>query len=404
MSTYSHSKVQLFNQCPLKFRFQHIDKYPAQFETTADLVLGNAVHDILEKLYNQVNDFKTPELDSLIEDYHNFWDKKLEELQQKGEELVIKAKDSTIDDYKNRGEVYIKNYFNKHYPFEDIKVVDTEANIYFDLDENIKFNGFIDRLDKSASWNTFIINDYKTNKRLPEEDKQDYFHQLTIYAKWVLDKYWKYFDNLKARIYYLHFDIEDEWDITESLLEDTMNKYKSTINDIESRKEKYQQWDTKAFEPNQTPLCNFCEFQSICPLFSHSYMNDEFVSNLSDRSIKTLIDDFWRKNEEKKKLEKDLNEMKNIFVEYVNQKEEDIEKIYWNDYEIKIKENQYYKYPQKEQFLERLKQYWDIDKVMDISFQKVKKAFDSEDIDIENYKDVIEKSKSYTPYTSKRKK
>ena len=86
--------------------------------------------------------------------------------------------------------------------------------LYFTLngeencDENKKsFFWIIDRLDKEDD-GTFIINDYKTNKNLPPEDKEEYIEQLTLYALWIRQKYGKrIYDSLceficiKRRIY-----------------------------------------------------------------------------------------------------------------------------------------------------------------------------------------------------------
>ena len=109
------------------------------------------------------------------------------------------------------------NYYDKYSPFENISVVATEASIIFELnptanndvlqiplaeftpkssgpspfiplkmgqapgDKNaIKFRGFIDRLDKEGE--NFVINDYKTNKNLPPESKEEYKEQLTLYG------------------------------------------------------------------------------------------------------------------------------------------------------------------------------------------------------------------------------
>jgi hypothetical protein len=44
-----------------------------------------------------------------------------------------------MDDYRKRGVIYLEQYRDKHYPFEDIKVVSTETRIVFELDKNIKF-------------------------------------------------------------------------------------------------------------------------------------------------------------------------------------------------------------------------------------------------------------------------
>ena len=73
----------------------------------------------------------------------------------------------TLDDFKRRWEAYLSRYYDKHLPFKDIQVISTEKQISFQLDGWINFLWFIDRLDKV--WDTFIINDYKTNKNLPTD-------------------------------------------------------------------------------------------------------------------------------------------------------------------------------------------------------------------------------------------
>jgi RecB family exonuclease len=77
--------------------------------------------------------------------------------------------------------MYLKAYYQKFAPFNDVKVIATELNLNFDLDKEgqKKFRGFVDRLDKVGD--TFIINDYKTGKSLPPEQKEEYTEQLTLY-------------------------------------------------------------------------------------------------------------------------------------------------------------------------------------------------------------------------------
>jgi len=50
-------------------------------------------------------------------------------------------------------------------------------------------------------------------------------------------------------------------------------------------------------------------------------MDDEFISELSDKTIKTLVDEFIEKNEEKKQLQQSLENLKEIFVEYLKDKD-----------------------------------------------------------------------------------
>ena len=87
------------------------------------------------------------------------------------------------------------------------------------LNEPLKqqFRGVIDRIDKEGD--TFIINDYKTNKSLPPEQKQEYMDQLTLYGLAIQQHYGKYLQHIKARLHFLHFDVEDEREITQERLD-----------------------------------------------------------------------------------------------------------------------------------------------------------------------------------------
>lgn len=179
-------------------------------------------------------------------------------------------------------------------------MIDTELSIVFDMHDDIKFRGFVDRLDKVGD--TFIISDYKTNKKLPTEDKDHYIEQLTLYGIGIKEKYGKYFKKLKAKLYFLHFDIEDEREITAEKLEEVSNKYLEIIEDIERKKLQFEKGNKKIFEANKTPLCRWCEYMNICPLFTYINEQEEVVSSLSQKTLAALIDEFVAIKEELKSL------------------------------------------------------------------------------------------------------
>jgi len=84
-----------------------------------------------------------------------------------------------------------------------------------------------------------VINDYKTNKNLPPESKEEYQEQLTLYGLGVQQNYAKYFKTLKARLHYLHFDLMDEREITDERLATVTKKYAGIIDSIEAKKFAY---------------------------------------------------------------------------------------------------------------------------------------------------------------------
>lgn len=397
MSIYSFSQVWSYTQCPLKYRYKYIDKIkPEEFTDSADTILGSIVHDILEKLYKDINIWKTVSKDDLISYYENKRKEKEDEANKQWWEILIHNQELELKDYKIRWLIYISKYYDDHHPFDDIKVIDTELNVIFDIKEWIKFRGFIDRLDKI--WNTFIISDYKTNKNLPSEDKDHYIEQLTLYGIWIKEKYWKYFDSLKAKLYFLHFDIQDERELTEQKLEKVKNKYINIINEIENKKKKFDMWNKKIFEPNKSNLCKRCDYMSICPLFTYINEQDEVVWSLSEKTIKSFVDEFAEIKEKMSKLNEQEKILKQIFEDYITSHPSDTWQylFQWSEKDLKIKESETYKIVDKDNFIKKIKEIWLYDNISDVAWQKVDKLFkESEEVDMDDFKEIISQDKSY---------
>jgi hypothetical protein len=71
---------------------------------------------------------------------------------------------------------------------------------------------------------------------LPPEQKDEYVEQLTLYGLGVQQKYAKYFKHLKARLFYLHFDLVDEREITDANIQTVVKKYSDLIEKVEHKK------------------------------------------------------------------------------------------------------------------------------------------------------------------------
>ena len=90
-------------------------------------------------------------------------------------------------------------------------------------------------------------------------------------------KYGKYFQKLKARLHYLHFELTDEREITDELLQPIIEKYRKAINAIEKARFDYNMGISTAFPTKQNAYCKYCEYQELCPLWKHLNYGDEAV-------------------------------------------------------------------------------------------------------------------------------
>lgn len=404
MAKYSFSQIWIYKQCPLKYRFKYIDWFPTEFQESADILLWKAVHSALEQLYNDINNFKIPTIETVLWYFDEYWNKKLIELKEKWEDIVIKSKDN-LDDFIRRWKTYIEQYYNRYYPFDNIKVIDTEAKLFFDLEEWIHFNWNVDRLDKEWE-DTFIITDYKTNKKLPAEDRDIYKEQLTLYGIWVKQKYWKYFKKLKARLYFFHQEIVDEWELTEEVIENVRNKYINLVKEIEIKKEMYSNWDKKSFEVNENSLCQFCEFQSICPLYSHVWVDDEFVWELSEKTIKNFIDEYWNINKQQLELKKQIETIKDILIQYIEKKSSEwleYKRLFWNEYKLSLVEQLNYSQKDKEKFKEIINKMGLLDEVLNIDRFKVNDLFKVWKLFVQDFHGSVEETISKSFRSSKNK-
>ncbi len=392
MSVYSFSQTQTFVQCPRKYQYKYVDKIQEkEFESSPDLILGHSVHAALEWLYNQINVFKIPSKDELLA---KFKDQRDSEIKEATKEKPLQLKwEQTLEDYIRRGIHYVANHYDKYSPFAGISIVATEASITFDLDEQKKFRGFIDRLDKEGE--TFIINDYKTNKNLPPESKEEYHEQLTLYALGVQQNYAKYFTTIKARLHYLHFDLMDEREITPQLLATVTKKYADTITDIEAKKFAYNMGDKKCFEPKENNFCRYCEYYSLCPLWAHLKFDDEVIGGeLGEKTVKGLVDEYVALAKQESQAKNDRELIKVLLVEYLEKN--NLLKLFGNVSKLSASPVESISIADKDALKIVLQKLWVLDEAMEVDRFKLQKLVKEHKLSLDQLGDTVQKHSSRT--------
>ncbi len=265
MPLYSHSRLQSFQNCPRQFAYRYIEKPDIERLDTIEAFLGSRVHETLEKVYRDVEMERTPKWEDVLDDFEQRWDKEY------SDRVRIVRGDYDAEDYRNVGRRCLKEYFVRHYPFREGRILGLEKRILVDLpDDNgkvYKLQGYIDRLVDIGD-GQYEIHDYKTSRNVPDQEKLDSDRQLALYQIGIEARYR---DVRKVHLvwHYVRADKEVRSYRTPEQLDQL--KY-DTINLIKEIELKSAAGD---LPPNETMLCDWCEFYSICPAKRHLVTTQE---------------------------------------------------------------------------------------------------------------------------------
>ena len=336
MTIYSHSRLETFRNCPLKYKFNYIDKIKRK-EEGIEAFLGSRFHEIMEKIYRNLP-FRMYSLDELLDFYGDIWDKKYHD------KVMIANEERKAKDYKEIGKKFIEDYYKRYYPFNRGKVLGIERPVMIDLDGKGKYRlrGFIDRLNRIED-GTYEIHDYKTSKSLPEQSKMDEDRQLALYQIGV-QKLWDDVNQVELVWHYVAFDKEIRSKRTKEALDALKKESIDLIKKIEA---------TREFLPNESTLCGWCYYKDICPLFKHETMVGNLPENqyLKDNGVQ-LVFEFAeltdKKKDYKKKMEevdKELDKIKEDVIKYAE--DLGVEVVMGSEHKLKITSSEKMNIPTK---------------------------------------------------------
>ena len=385
MTIYSHSRLEAFKKCPLKYKFNYIDKIKRK-EEGIEAFLGSRFHEVMEIIYKDLP-FRKYSLDELLDFYEDYWDKKYHD------KIIIAKKERKAKDYKEIGKKFIEDYYKRYYPFNQGKVLGIERPVMINLDDNgeYRLRGFIDRLDQAKD-RTYEIHDYKTSKSLPEQNKMDVDRQLALYQIGVQNM-WNDVGNVELVWHYVAFNKE----IRSKRTEEELNELKRNTIDLIKKIEA-----TRDFLPNESILCGWCYYKDICPLFKHQYMVGNLPANkyLKDSGVK-LVNEFAKLNDKKKsyqvkikEIDEELEEIKEAVIKYAGNI--GVEVVIGSDHQLKIGSSEKINVPgkgtkERESLIKLLSQLNRLKEVSTFDAAELKRVIKEERWDA----DILEKIKKF---------
>jgi putative RecB family exonuclease len=305
MPIYSHSRLQTFETCPLKYKFRYLDKVETPIEETVETFVGSRVHETLEKLYKDLQLEKSNSLAELLDFYHAEWKKEWNPT------VKITRQGYSEQNYRDYGAKCVRQYYERHKPFNESQTLATEMRLRFALDEQnqYKMTGIIDRAARRPD-GTFEIHDYKTSREPPSQDVVDRDRQLALYQIGLRQK-WPEAERVELLWHYLGCDMTLRSARTPGQLNELRQSAIRTINQIEAEKE---------FKPERGAWCDWCEFQPVCPLWKHELAVKALPAAdfAADEGVK-LANEIARTKRELDLLNQRYEQLKDLIAEYCRQ-------------------------------------------------------------------------------------
>lgn len=276
----SYSAINTFRTCPLKYKFEVVDKIKKPKSPQA--VFGTLVHATMKYIHS--GDFLCPTQKEALNYFSSNWNSDVFE-----------------DEIKERsafaqGIRMIQEYYRKNDP-NQAKIVAVETRFSIALEDENKekhlISGFIDRIDKTDDG--FEIIDYKTSKKMPPQKTIDENLQLLIYLLAFCERYpdkKNELDKIALSLYFLNHGTKLSTKKNAQQLEDGKKDVIETIHEIEK----------STFPAIVSPLCDWCEYQKICPMWKHKFKE---LMSATDEEKEKVIKEYLEaqessKNERKK--------------------------------------------------------------------------------------------------------
>lgn len=288
----SYSAVDTYQTCPLKYKYQHIDKIKEP--KSKEQVFGTLVHSVMRFIHSPA--LVPPTLEEALNFFAQNWSSDLFE-----NEIEDRAAFS-------QGVKMIQDYYAKNDP-ADFTVVDLESRFQIEIGNDETglhtISGSIDRIDKTPDG--YEIIDYKTTKKMPSQEKVDTNLQLSIYLRAFLDRYPKeadHIDTITVSLYFLKHGVKLSSTRTKEQLALLERDFLEVISHIEAGE----------FEPVVSVLCDWCGYQKMCPMWKHKFAAER---KMDSDEARTAIDDFIIVRDEMTSAKRKLAELQERIFAYM---------------------------------------------------------------------------------------
>lgn len=256
--TYSHSKLEVYENCPYRYSLQY-EQGKRSNETTLALELGvicHRVYEIASQMWKEgvinYNDLKflleygdTDEKISGIKDLSKKYFEEWYEPDSEGHTYSWK-----MGQFDKGLHEYIDSFsYNGWFPFKE------EYDFEFVFNNRAIIHGFIDAILINIEGDMKTV-DYKTSKKLFDKSKIPTSQQFSIYCMGMLNDFGK----LPVQCDYKFILLNQEQNaLTSGFGKRIVKKLNTVLDNIDKNGE------SGVWIPNSTPLCHWCSYSGTNP-------------------------------------------------------------------------------------------------------------------------------------------
>lgn len=367
----SYSSLETYKTCPLKYKFQEIDKIKTP--KSKEAVFGTILHSTLNFIHTPA--LLSPGLEQALDYFSRNWNSDV--FENEPEERAAFS----------QGVQMIQDYFKKNDPSK-ANIVDLESRFQIEIgegDEKHIVSGIIDRIDKTEDG--YEIVDYKTTKKMPSQEKVDNDLQLSIYLQAFLKRYPKEIENIdkiKVSLYFLKHGVKLTATRTLEQLEKINALFLDVIKKIEEGK----------FDAQINPLCDWCGYQNICPMWKHKFKEKRKIDT---EEVNRVIKNYIEAKSQVTTLKSQIFDLESQISEYMDQ--EGVERVFGENGIIARTLRKTYKYDEKKirEILEPLDKWEDVLKIDGVALKNILGVLPLEaKKEVEGAKVVDKESKSFS--------
>ncbi|MFB0517568.1 MAG: RecB family exonuclease [Candidatus Neomarinimicrobiota bacterium] len=250
---FSYSRLQVFDQCPAKYRFIHIEDRPASGESIESF-LGTRLHEALEWLYRERRSGRNILFDDLLKRYSALW------MEAWHGRVNIVDPGWETDDYYQQGQRCLAGYYRRHTPFDE-PVHSTEQILTFDLGGRGGYlmKAILDRLDiHGPGW--WSIHDYKSGRRMLTDAQAEKDLQMKVYFL-ALARTREKVERVDVVWHFLRHGQEV------SLKHVGWNPMRIATM-LKKRIDRVREYEAQPtlLQPQESLLCSWCYYWEVCPV------------------------------------------------------------------------------------------------------------------------------------------